>query len=100
VHVCVGVEGGTRDRIDRCERDLGYIRKRHAQKKLEYEQVDKELTDKVPLRSCATAAGVGVGVGVGVGTAAGARHRCPLACIVRGSPPVRVLPLVVALPTV
>lgn len=35
-----------RDRIDRCERDLGYIKKRHAQKKAEYEQVDKELTDK------------------------------------------------------
>jgi hypothetical protein len=64
-----------RDRIDRCERDLGYIKKRHAQKKQEFEEVDKELTDKV----CVWGVGCGVWVSVCMCIRATACHcACPM----------------------
>jgi chromosome segregation ATPase len=36
-----------RDKIERCERDLSYARRKHAQKKQEFEQAEKELNEFV-----------------------------------------------------
>lgn len=36
-----------RDKIERCERDLSYARRKHALKKQEFEAAEKEMNDHV-----------------------------------------------------